>query len=311
MVKAAVFAVPGNLATPTGGYAYDRRMIAELGLLGWHMDVLDLGDGYPRPSAATRAGALARLSALTPGRPVVIDGLAFGVLPEGAQALRARHALIALVHHPLALESGLTTGQADALRASERSALACARHVVATSATTARLLAADYGVASERVSVVEPGTDRVTVAPRRQAAEVALLAVGAVVPRKGYDVLICALAIARGSVLAARHRGRLHAHPTTSRQLESDIVRLGLSGRITMRGAVSSGGAELALCVLRSVRAALALRRLWHGIMPKPSPMACRWSQRRRVRSRRRCRPMPACWCRPMTPKHLRRSCAC
>ena len=54
-MKAAVFAVPGNLATPTGGYAYDRRMIAELGLLGWHMDVLDLGDGYPRPSAARRS----------------------------------------------------------------------------------------------------------------------------------------------------------------------------------------------------------------------------------------------------------------
>ena len=49
VVKRFVFAVPGDLATPTGGYAYDRRMIAELGNLGWQIDLLDLGEGFPWP----------------------------------------------------------------------------------------------------------------------------------------------------------------------------------------------------------------------------------------------------------------------
>ena len=54
MVRRLAFAVPGDLATPTGGYAYDRRMIAELEQLGWHIDVVDLGDGFPWPSSETR-----------------------------------------------------------------------------------------------------------------------------------------------------------------------------------------------------------------------------------------------------------------
>ena len=86
MVKRFVFAVPGDLATPTGGYAYDRRMIAELGDLGWQADLLGLGDGFPWPSEATRMAALTKILEIPAGRAIIVDGLALGVLPEGCGA---------------------------------------------------------------------------------------------------------------------------------------------------------------------------------------------------------------------------------
>ena len=61
-MKRVVFAVPGSLDTPTGGYAYDRRIMAELRQLGWDVECLDIGDGFPSPDEATRSAARSLLS---------------------------------------------------------------------------------------------------------------------------------------------------------------------------------------------------------------------------------------------------------
>ena len=239
MVRSLTFAVPGDLATPTGGYAYDRRMIAELEHLGWTVDVVDLGDGFPWPSDETRSAAQARLLAVPAGRAIVVDGLAFGVLPEAASQLRLRNPLIALVHHPLAMESGLSAGQSDFLQASERAALAATNHIVVTSAATARILVADYAVPAERITVACPGTDPAPMAQGSQDGIVRLLSVGAVVPRKGFDVLIAALATLadlRWHLAIAGDRSR---DPGTAAQLDADISHHNLASRVVVHGAVS------------------------------------------------------------------------
>jgi glycosyltransferase involved in cell wall biosynthesis len=239
VVKEVVFVVPGDLATPTGGYAYDRRIIAELTAIGWRTPVLDIGDGFPHPTATARAHALRCIAALPKERPIVIDGLAFGVMAQEAQALASECRLVALVHHPLALETGLSADESAALRDSERAALACARHVIATSASTARLLAADYGVAAERLSIVQPGTDRVAARPRMSGAVVELLAVGSVVPRKGYDVLVAGLAKISDLAWRLTIAGDRERSQETAGHLDAAIARLGLAGRVTFAGAVA------------------------------------------------------------------------
>jgi glycosyltransferase involved in cell wall biosynthesis len=240
MKRSLAFAVPGDLNTPTGGYAYDRRMIAELGKLGWDVAVLDLGAEFPRPSTSARAAACAKLTAVPPASRIVIDGLAFGVLPDIAAAISGTHRIVALVHHPLALESGLAGDEAEVLRASERAALAKARLVVTTSEATARVLIADYEVAPKRVTVAPPGTDRVAPVPGSRDGAVALLAVGALVPRKGYDVLIAALARLRDLPWRLTIVGDATRDPATADRLARDIAHFDLSGRVTLAGAVSA-----------------------------------------------------------------------
>jgi len=235
-----VFAAPGDLDTPTGGFAYDKRMIAELRALGWRPEYLNLGDGFPHPDALTRAAAVAHLLDVPKGRPIVVDGLAFGVLPDAAEKLRTTHPLIALVHHPLALETGATQEQAAQLRASERAALSHARNVIANSALTARTLTADYAVPQERITIAPPGTDRPSVMRRNSAAAsapVALLTVGSIVRRKGYDVLTQALATLIDLPWRLTIVGDCSRDPACTARLRSDIAEFRLGPRLTIEDA--------------------------------------------------------------------------
>jgi glycosyltransferase involved in cell wall biosynthesis len=243
-VAAVSFAVPGSLDQPTGGYTYDRRVIAELRRLGCEVEVIDLGEGFPRPTPDTVNGVLPRLQRVPVERPIVVDGLALGVLPEAAQALRGAHRLIALVHHPLALESGLAPAEAAALRHSERAALAAVRHVVVTSPATARVLAADYGVPAGAITVALPGSDRPAAVAKAPHDTVNLLAVGAVVPRKGYDVLIEALGRLTDLDWRLVIAGDCTRDRATAGELATTVVRKRLGPRVRMAGAV--GDDELA-----------------------------------------------------------------
>jgi glycosyltransferase involved in cell wall biosynthesis len=233
------FAVPGDLATPTGGYRYDRRIVRELRLLDCEVDVLDLGSTFPFPSLAERSEALAILSRVPRGRPIVIDGLAFGALPE-AGTLRHRTPLVALVHQPLAFDAGLDPAHAKMFRKTERIALAAASQVVVTSETTARIVKTDYHVRPERIWIVRPGNDSVPHASGSRDGIVRLISVGSVVPGKGYDLLIAALANLIDLPWQLTIAGDRTRDAAAAAQLDTAIQVHGLESRVAVLGAVRS-----------------------------------------------------------------------
>ena len=59
------FVIPGDLETRTGGYGYDREVVAGLRQRGWTVHVVSLPGNYPFPSAHDRDEA-ARIFANIP-----------------------------------------------------------------------------------------------------------------------------------------------------------------------------------------------------------------------------------------------------
>lgn len=236
-----VLIVPGELNTRTGGYIYDRRVVDGLRARGWSVDVREIDSDFPRPGARSLERAAAVLRAIPDHSLVLIDGLAFGAMPDLAAHEGARLRLAALVHHPLALETGLSPEIAAALEASERRALASARLVVVTSSATAAGLAR-FGVPADRIAVAEPGTDRGPLARGSGGERVALLCVAAVVPRKRHDLLIDALA----SIPERRWRltcaGSLERDASTASRLREQIDRHGLAEHIAFVGEQDDAG---------------------------------------------------------------------
>jgi glycosyltransferase involved in cell wall biosynthesis len=238
MGPAVEFVLPGDPETRTGGYGYDRRMVAGLRALGWEVRVHALSDRFPSPTTVDLAAAARTFAAFADDARVLVDGLAFGALPEVAAQEARRLRLVALVHHPLAAETGLTPGQQDRLRRGERAALATARAVVVTSAETAAALG-PYGVSPKRIVVVEPGTDPAPLShgsAARGGENVRLLCVGTLTPRKGHDLLVRALAALRHHAWRLDCVGSATRSPATAAALAEGVATLGLQDRVRWRG---------------------------------------------------------------------------
>jgi glycosyltransferase involved in cell wall biosynthesis len=242
--SACAFVIPGDLSLATGGYAYDRAVLTGLRGHGIAVAHVPLPGSYPNPSPADLVTTAAALADLPLDGPLLIDGLAYGAFPAELLA-GIRQRIVALVHHPLGLETGLDPARAQDLINLETRALARAAHVIVTSQLTKRLLVADFAVPSRRITVAEPGTELAPRATGSGSPTLHLLAVGSLVPRKGYPVLIEALAglQALAGPAAAPLAWRLTIagsarDPAETALIELAIARHGLGRHITILGAV-------------------------------------------------------------------------
>lgn len=237
--------VPGDIETRTGGYGYDRAVIAGLRARGWQVTVVGIAGGYPWPTDSEREAAARALSELPDAARVMVDGLAFGALPTEAAHECHRLRLVALVHHPLGLETGISPDESRRLLASESTALSSARGVVVTSPRTVSAVRA-LGVPHDLIAVVEPGTHRAAAAPGSGSQTLQLLCVASITPRKGFDTLVTALTRLVHQAWHLTCVGSLERDAAYAQSVVALCSAPELRGRVTFAGELAGHSLEAA-----------------------------------------------------------------
>ncbi len=265
--RPAVFAIPGDIDTRTGGYIYEKELLVALRRSGRQVTHLPLPGSFPDPTPEDLAATGDALAEISPETTVILDGLLPGACdPEVIGRLRAP--FVAVTHHPLALETGISRDRARRLFATERANLARAAHVIVPSPNTRDTLVADYQVPAGRITVVPPGTKR----PRAPEPEVVptssatplILSVGQLVPRKGHDVLIAALARIRDLDWICVIAGGA-ADPDYAASLRRLIAAEKLSNRVRLAGSLDEDA--LARLYREAALFALATRHEGYGMV--------------------------------------------
>jgi glycosyltransferase involved in cell wall biosynthesis len=231
------FLIPGPLDQLTGGYLFARRVIAGLREMGRPVHVAELQGSFPEGDTTACASVAAALAGLPDGAVVVLDGLALPASRDClAQELR-RLRIAGFVHHPLALETGLTGAETEYYAAIEANLAPWLHGVLCPSRLTAQELIR-YGVAGDRIAVIAPGTAK-AVGPRPRTAidgSLRLLTVATLTPRKGHRLLVEALADLRALDWRLLCLGSLSLDPATVAAVRDEIRRQDLGTRIELAG---------------------------------------------------------------------------
>ncbi|WP_303289415.1 glycosyltransferase family 4 protein [Marinobacter sp. SS5-14b] len=242
------FVVPGDPGQNTGGYRYVRRLVAALNQVGTEARIKGLAGRFPQPDQAAEKAMDEFLASLPEGTRVVLDGLAMGAMPEVLQRHRSRLQLMALVHHPLADETGLSEAQQAWFQQAETLALAQVGRVFTTSTYTAARVEQAYAVPASRIVTAQPAVDDVFFEINRtwpdegEARQTRLLCVGHLSARKAQCQLVEALHSLADLPWQCTLVGAQDRDPDYAGRVNTAIAEAGLAERIQLVGELDGPG---------------------------------------------------------------------
>jgi glycosyltransferase involved in cell wall biosynthesis len=232
----------------------------------WRVTVVEL-DPVPHPLQPPLDTAAAQFASIPDHTLVLVDGLAFGTMPELVERHGCRLRFVPIVHMTLSTTSGLLPGELGWLSNLERRALEHARHVIVTGRPTLPLISAlSRRLQPDDISFIPPGTDRRQIprAPSAGSHSLRLLCVANITPGKGHDVLLRALARVRDVPWRLVCAGSVTRDPAYAAHVSALARELRIDDRLTLAGEMSEGKLEAEYS--RSDLFVLATRRETYGM---------------------------------------------
>ena len=217
MRRTAVWSFPGRSHQRSGGYEYDRRIVAGLRARGWAVDVQRARRaafrGHPRRRSTTAAPCWRRFRTVPRSSSTVSRSAR---CRRRSNAKRSRLHLVALVHLPLAADIGIDRQEATGSRRANGGRWRPPAVCIVTGTATARARSRRTASVANR----SRSSSQAPIArrwPRAPGNPLHLVSVAAITPGKGHEILLRALGRLRHRAWRLTCAGSVDRHPADGR----------------------------------------------------------------------------------------------
>jgi glycosyltransferase involved in cell wall biosynthesis len=238
--------VYGSLEQVSGGYRYDREAARLLRARGDEVEVASLVRlPWPLSLLQDALPSSRRLFAAEGARGpdvVVVDELVHGAVSRSVARRPSRCPPVLVMVHHLTSREDVGPVVSRRARVTERRLLEAADRIVASSRATEATVR-DLVPAPPPLAVCTPGSDAASALPGRagRSGPPRILVTGNVIPRKGHDLLLEALAPLKALAWELRIVGA-PVDRRYLRRLQATVRREGLGARVCFAGLVPPGG---------------------------------------------------------------------